>query len=125
MSWQEDANTGSAVELSIGMAVTEADAVLKELAAESTVDMGVSGFRVAAGATAASSVTHNLRCFQQTLRSQLLGHKITIRGISHLCAFPNVILMASHNLQSAQSANSLTSNDTGPNTLTTCPESQG
>ena len=57
MSWREDANTGTAVGLSVGMVVTEADAVLKELAAESTVDMGVSGFRVAPGATAVFSVT--------------------------------------------------------------------
>ena len=51
--WREDANTGTAVKLPIDMVVIEMDAMLEELAAESTVDMGVSGFRV----TAASSVT--------------------------------------------------------------------
>ena len=41
----------------VGTVGTEADAVLEDLAAESTVDMGVLGFRVADGATLASSVT--------------------------------------------------------------------
>ena len=45
------------MELIVGTVVLEADAVLEELATESRVDMGVSGFRVTAGATAASSVT--------------------------------------------------------------------
>ena len=38
------------MELSVGTVVTEADAVLEELAAESTLDRGVLGLRVAAGA---------------------------------------------------------------------------
>ena len=55
------------MELSVGTVVTEVDALLEDLATESAVVMGVSAFRVAAGATALSSVTTTSGAFNSSL----------------------------------------------------------
>ena len=55
------------MELSVGTVVTEVDALLEDLAIESTWVMGVSVFRVAAGATAMSSVATTLGAFSSSL----------------------------------------------------------